>query len=67
MYSNDKLAVANCLEQFDEYAAEFMRIVQRTPMQTDEVDTFLQNIRHAINKLDNDQVSALYRGGKHFQ
>lgn len=59
LYSNDKLAVDNCLEQFDEYAAEFMRIVQQTPIPSDEVDKFLQIIRNAINKLDNEQVSGL--------
>lgn len=67
MYSNDKLAVANCLEQFDEYAAEFMRLVQQSPIQSDQVDTFIKHIRHAISKLDNDQVSASHRDGKHFQ
>lgn len=61
MYSNDKLSVPDCLEQFDKYAAEFMKIIHSAPADSKSVEKFISTVRKATAALDNDQVSVTDR------
>lgn len=55
--SNFKIDLDDCLKEFDENAAEFMRSVQHSSGPTNEAETIVKRARNEATKLDTNVSS----------
>lgn len=58
-HSDIKIALSDCLPQFDAYAAEFVKALQLTSIESKQLQAIVRDAHNQSTKLETEQVFAI--------